>query len=374
MVAHDIDRIYVHDDRVGPFARLELCDGKWEMRVTSSSDETYSPQSLIFGTYHKIRIPFIDIKKTCITFVIRLKISIKMRMDEQSRIVLSKVCDELQWDISIKSNHTFKKQVITATHEILNKEDLLLSSLPLYIWVAAASYMGTPLFDLLFDPTDIPQGNVFLNVVYRNELGKELINYLRDDCRTNYFKIVNEDCFSGMPQEDHFGGIVNYFLQDASHHQMLNSLFGELKLPQYFKPGDIEEDAILKQNAALFFSSFDNQGYTLQQDRKYIWAINKEGGLLLGYEESDNPNSNFRGHITLTQGRPARIAGELIFSNDTWLINSKSGRYTTGYSEVDIKKFLENVCKQRFNAIFPDMSFSIDHSSKPHTNVIATGN
>lgn len=252
------------------------------MKVTSSSDETYSPQSLIFGTYHKIRIPFIDIKKTCITFVTRLKISINLRMDEESKKVLSKVPDDLLWDISIKSNHTFKRQVITATHEILNKEDLLLSSLPLYIWVAAASYKGIPLFDLLFDPTDIPQGNVFLNVVYRNELGKELINYLRDDCRSNYFKIVNENCFSGVPQEDHFGGIVNYFLQEVSHHQMLNNLFGELKLPQYFKPGDIADDAILKQNAALFFSSFDNQGYTLQPERKYIWAINKEGGLLLG--------------------------------------------------------------------------------------------
>ncbi|WP_175221401.1 MULTISPECIES: hypothetical protein [Burkholderia] len=60
-----------------------------------------------------------------------------------------------------------------------------------------------------------------------------------------------------------------------------------------------------------------------------IWAIDHDGGLIIG-EEIDK-----MGHPCLTGFMPARIAGELKRTSTGWTINSKSGRYSGDYRNVD---------------------------------------
>ena len=63
--------------------------------------------------------------------------------------------------------------------------------MPRFIWRATALYMGKPFMDLLFDATDIEQGDLFLcGVVYNRELFsviRAIIN--SDEVASNPLKI-----------------------------------------------------------------------------------------------------------------------------------------------------------------------------------------
>jgi hypothetical protein len=359
--SNKINKLFVHDDRIGPFAQLEFIDGKLKMKLSPTSDELYIPKCLTFGVYHKIRIPYINIKKTCITLSNRIIIGINLRVrNTNGANNLKNLVNNFVWDIKLKNIRNLKAEILKAKRDLPNKITLLTSPLPRHIWSATAKYNETPLFEMLFDATDIPQGNVFIDVIHHHPVGQELFDILKADTKAKYASIALRGRFSGLPTEDYFGGIANYFLQPILHSEKLDDLFGELKIPKYFKSNEIAGDAIKNQKAVTLFSQYDYQKNLLNTKIKYIWAINKDGGLLLGHEET-NKNSDYKGHITLTQGHPARIAGELYYYKNKWFLNSKSGRYSVDYTQFQCAIFLENVMKQRFNIIFPKASFVINN-------------
>lgn len=387
--AHRINRIYVHDDRSGPFARLKLIntalsqittDGKvlsvkqdiWSMKIKHTDgsgnyvhNELYKPHNLIFGTYHKVRIPYLSVKKTCVTLVNRLRIAFKREPSEGAFNPNLNIVDNLVWDIKIKNNNDLKNEILKS--EASNKELLLTEHLPRYVWSASAELTSKTgdtriLFEMLFDATDIPQGNVFLDVIYHNPIGKALIEALRKDCKDFYFEIVNENTFNGLPREDHFWGLVQYFKKEKNYDEMLDEVFGELKYPKYIKPDEIEHDVIKDQKAILLFTNDDIEDFQLNPKHKYLWAINKDGGLLLGREDNiEDIESIYRGHTTLTQGYPARIAGELQHKADSkWVLNSQSGRYSSDYDAEERFRFMENVLKQKFYTIFEGYDIQLE--------------
>ncbi|MBF4366295.1 hypothetical protein EAY40_29505, partial [Vibrio anguillarum] len=110
----------------------------------------------------------------------------------------------------------------------------------------------------------------------------------------------------------------------------------ELRAPKYIKETELSDGDIINSSVTKYYESVEE---TL--DQKYpqiicndpnsflIWTISSEGVLLIGVEESG------RGHPTLTGFKPSRIAGELKRTSDGWFINSKSGRYSTDYSNTN---------------------------------------
>jgi Flp pilus assembly pilin Flp len=67
--------------------------------------------------------------------------------------------------------------------------------------------------------------------------------------------------------------------------------------------------------------------------KEYIWAVTKDGKLVIGEEvPTGNKLPNGRdeklGHPTLVDGQEARIGGELRWTPDGWVINNASGRYS----------------------------------------------
>jgi hypothetical protein len=71
----------------------------------------------------------------------------------------------------------------------------------------------------------------------------------------------------------------------------------------------------------------------LDPNKEYIWAIDKDGKLLIGEEVKTgvvetNGYVQKLGHPTLTEGGEARIAGEIRQVNGKWVINNRSGRYS----------------------------------------------
>jgi hypothetical protein len=70
------------------------------------------------------------------------------------------------------------------------------------------------------------------------------------------------------------------------------------------------------------------------KDPGYIWAIDEDGTLLIGEEvpvgaKLPDGYQPKLGHPTLTEGGPARVAGELKYENGEWTINNNSGRYSS---------------------------------------------
>jgi hypothetical protein len=76
-----------------------------------------------------------------------------------------------------------------------------------------------------------------------------------------------------------------------------------------------------------------------KQERAYIWAIDEKGSLRIG-SEANVGTGMWLGHPTLTDGLPARIAGELKYDDvrKKWIINQSSGRYTWPYKDRGIEQ------------------------------------
>lgn len=137
----------------------------------------------------------------------------------------------------------------------------------------------------------------------------------------------------------------------------LDKTFGELRAPKYIKETEMGEGDILNSEVDRYYASVQTK---LEEkypdiipddpDSFLIWTISSEGVLLIGREEDG------KGHPTLTGFKPSRIAGELKRSHSGWFINSKSGRYSTDYSNTN--ELLRNAV-EKFKDIFRESRKSI---------------
>ena len=176
--ASAITKIYVHDDQVGPFARMAF-DGRVvtlsNNASTVSTAETLStsftssrggvgstravPELLIIPLYHKIRIPYATVRRIVhwLDSVIKWT-EIPLRIDE--------------WDIHLTTINEMKAELSSDHGNSLPGEyraELLCESLPRFLWRAGAHQDEKRLFDLLFDATDIAQGSIFVRAIEWDE-------------------------------------------------------------------------------------------------------------------------------------------------------------------------------------------------------------
>jgi hypothetical protein len=167
-----INKIFVHDDQLGPFARMEF-DNKnspeektkniislstsWSTLYNDYTEVRAEPLVEIIPLYHKIRIPFYSILRTSIRF---------------SSIVTSlpKITDKIEWEIYVTTVVKFKKD-IRDSHvlEPSEKERVLYKPMPKYLWLANARIKNLLNFQLVFDATDLQQGDMFLLAVHYDE-------------------------------------------------------------------------------------------------------------------------------------------------------------------------------------------------------------
>lgn len=172
--ADRIDKIYVHDDQVGPFARMVFdemrvqVDGngqKVEYETLSTSwkgdnDQLGSvravPNILLVPLYHKIRIPFGVIHD----HILFLDHFIEILRSQEMLTLDSRI----EWDIYLTSVNQFKSEIFESDIEEQQKYRLLTASLPRFIWRATAFSHENPLFDLLFDTTDLEQSSLLAMV------------------------------------------------------------------------------------------------------------------------------------------------------------------------------------------------------------------
>lgn len=177
-----ISKIYVHDDQIGPFARMEFTEKiikeeekEFPLLTTSWKDNNGErgnvfaiPRALLIPVYHKIRIP--------LQFVYKKKVS--RFMDFISLIADFISADgKLIWGIKLETTNSYKKAILESN--ILNEPiriNLLTQSLPHYIWIVSCMEEEKPLFDLIFDATDLEQADSLINVV---EYDQDMISVIK---------------------------------------------------------------------------------------------------------------------------------------------------------------------------------------------------
>jgi hypothetical protein len=182
-----IDKIYVHDDQIGPFARMEFNNlvlniddnTKIESIDTTCRDANGAidkikavSEILIIPLYHKIRIPFYTILMV-INKVKHLQEFINNAPGLPSFAIL-------EWDIYLADISEFKIDILKNAN-VANgdyKEKLLTDNYPKYLWRAIGMIGDRKKIELLFDATDIDQGVFYL----------KYISY--DTTTENYFKLI----------------------------------------------------------------------------------------------------------------------------------------------------------------------------------------
>jgi hypothetical protein len=161
-----IEKIYCHDDQVGPFARMEFTRN--DNRLTTSwMDESKKighivadPEILILPLYHKIRIPF-DI---ILNIVYRIDALLKL-IGNNVKFKNGLNINEIEWDIFLCISNDFKTEIRLNT-ELAHSDKLsiLTEGLPKYIWRAIGS-IDNERVELIFDATDIEQGEIFIRLI-----------------------------------------------------------------------------------------------------------------------------------------------------------------------------------------------------------------
>ncbi|MCX6343624.1 MAG: hypothetical protein NT018_00955 [Armatimonadetes bacterium] len=187
--ASRIDKLYAHDDGVGPFARMEIdtimvnlidpdtgsvmidqstgyplqtdyprLKTSWRNQCGKIGDTYAKPEYLLIPLYHKIRIPY----RTAMNVVIGFDEFMKLPIVAQSL----KLFDVIEWDIYLTEVNKLKREILESP--VLSgdyKKAVLLECMPKYVWRATAEMDGKRVLDLILDATDIEQGPLMVRAI-----------------------------------------------------------------------------------------------------------------------------------------------------------------------------------------------------------------
>ncbi|AVB21583.1 MULTISPECIES: hypothetical protein [Pseudomonas syringae group] len=378
-VNEEEDVLYVHDDRLGPYARAKLVamEGyalqgnrsaiKWALGLQrlKSCGGWGEPHELIVPDFSvvpcdkKARLPFPYIYETCEVIVKDLK---KMAGDVSLK--------NLTYEISLREIASIRQEVLTHTpdmeatiggelHKVsaqqlaewqAEKTAFLTTSYARLQWVATFTSLRTRLFTVLIDASEIPQGNA-VSAIYVNDIlaGSRLLDLIKVSADPDEIE-VNSGQF--------YQSFLRRLLKDKSTRaKHLDELYGAPRAPKNLRETEFAGGKI-KLNDTLRILYEPNGEGLLEMFEKFaqgavknlIWAISVEGDLLIA-EEHDG-----RGHPSITGFKPARIAGEIRRSSaaGTLYVNAESGRYSRDH--INRLDLLDNAIT-RFERYFPGQQF-----------------
>ncbi|MGZ4161897.1 MAG: hypothetical protein ACXVNF_14020, partial [Neobacillus sp.] len=384
--SHNIDRIYAHDDRYGPYLRIDVRNEQFTYQNeakqglvvhTSSSNNTqaeqnpnkeyFVPDVIIFGIYHKIRVQYQEIADFCNSFYLYLFCvngslsNIEESESDYAEIIMNGTNSFLTgtWEITLTTNSKIKKQILSEQDFIsfngdMSKESLLLLSMPKYIWrcriLDSTTDNNEILTDLLFDATEVPQGKVLIGYISYSNQAESTWKYIEKEIHDYQWKKY------ALPvdHEKNLGWLWKFFSKNKEY-SYLNTLYGSNRLPKReLKPG--EEDKfhnITHRNDIRTLRNNFNFDF-LNKKIKYIWVVNALGDLIIGEDVNYN-DETFHGHPTLIDNKPARLGGELFWhkKSQCWLLNLKSRAYSSHIKEsTEIERYyLDNLTENIFNKI-----------------------
>lgn len=170
LTADRIDKLYVHDDQVGPFARMELLEQSGFVGLSTSwglpnlRDVVALPFALLIPLYNKIRIPFSNAIKLIKALDRGLTL---LRGLPGNPLQLQQ--EKPEWDVRLTNINEVKESVAKATHlSDHQKVEMRLLPLPRFMWRATASTSAGVVLDVIIDATDINHGR-FIRYIHVTE-------------------------------------------------------------------------------------------------------------------------------------------------------------------------------------------------------------
>lgn len=165
-----IDKIYAHDDGIGPFARMALqtpgSTGPGSLMLTTNWRDEKGilgnvfaiPDIILVPVYHKVRIPYNSVLESVISF--------DAWIEELAKKHFKLFSERLEWDIYLTTVNDLKIEIerdlpIRGAY----RKAVLQQPMPRFMWRATARVQGQPVLDLLFDATDIDQGSFFTRAI-----------------------------------------------------------------------------------------------------------------------------------------------------------------------------------------------------------------
>jgi hypothetical protein len=381
--SHEINKIYVHDDRYGPFVKVRTSPESFEfdeqrisglpLAIHNIREDYIVPEVAIIGLNHKIRIPYSQILDTCKALHAYVKVSLKKAealslqgdfskdpaaQDYVNKIVLAmNGFDSAIWDIALTTatalkNDVLKTKYFSTFNGLIEKNLFLTQSLPKYLWRCrgfARSVDGVAnITDIIFDATEIPQGRMLIGYISYTNDAQLVWNYIEE--------LINGRVWQGYPMEaaskQHKQSIrcIVKFFDELKGSTELNTLFGPPRLPsrslKKSEADDYQNIKLRRDIRIIKRNDKDVDWVDLKIGVKYIWAIDEFGNLFFGEETLDEASNGFLGHPTLLNGNPGRLGGELYFDDHQkfWIINTKSKAYSGHFEvgSVEAKGYLTN--------------------------------
>lgn len=379
-LSHEIDKIYVHDDRYGPYVKISTDPKKFKVKKTKkngleislykNNNELFSPEIAVLGLYHKIRIPYKNVKETCQALYEYLSssqvfledilktpaISIDHERQEYFSVVLGGINKAINaiWDIRLITNTKIKEDLLqNTTFQTFNgsssKTTLFVQSMPKYLWRCRLldSKSRIELTDIFFDATEVPQGKVLIGYASYSLEAEAMWKYIENLVKDNTWNSFELD----ESLKQYIGGFSKFFSENEKTY--LNTVYGPLGLPRRkLKLGESDEHKNIPPRKDVHVIRSGNWNWSLlDPKKKYIWVINEIGHLVLG-EDVEN-SDGYLGHPTLIDGKPARLGGEVVYIKNAWQVNLQSGAYsshlTPGSDESEA--FLAYVIKHNFSGL-----------------------
>jgi hypothetical protein len=378
--ANSIDKYYVHDDRVGPYARFiehtkfqallndvktELSGLKLEIHEGKTTEYFY-PVELYIGVYHKVRLTYQDIKTLCHSLYeygtyIHERLNQLPDSEEKSRVLkIIDVFEKTTLSINLSTTNNIKRDVLdlkdlkffsfNGIEGDTGKLEFVQRNQPKYIWHCKFEVKGKKFLDILIDATEIPSGNILVGYMAYSLGAVELWEVLSVDATENtQGKNTNQVSFYEDPN------ILRLIklLKLTNKESLLNTLFGPVRLPQRnLKQGEFNSAQNITSRTDLKViksgNTYEVNELSLKEKIVYIWLISEDGDFIYG-QDIVGPNNN-SGHATLGTNKPARMGGEIFLLNKNELqINLHSGNYSKHInSKQDRKLYLENVIKNFF--------------------------
>lgn len=395
--AHAINKIYVHDDRYGPFVRLDanstphgkvLIDGKEAVGFTLSLKgnvrEVFVPDVLVIGHYHKIRIPYAQICGIVDGLHSSLKTHQELLVEDLKNSPatgaetaddrddaaydqeVSKALEGLLggvWELALVTSNSLKTEALASQSIVTfngasDKATFLMQSMPKYMWRCRIADGSTCLTDLLFDATEIPQGGLFLGYIAYDPLYERMWKWVSKSIARRDWESLPGDLKETI-------SCVTSFFARFGQSAFLNTLYGPLRLPvRKLKDGEKDQHENIKgqQVTVVRRGPVNWLDISLNKSKKYIWVIDELGDLVIGEDIAEKGAS--QGHPTLIDGRPARLGGELHFQEveEKWAVNLWSGTYSSHIDPTsnEGRMFLDNVIEHNFHGLnaFPEIGSS----------------
>lgn len=200
LVSDGIERMYVHDDGIGPYSRLGFDDitGLLSTAWPHNGDWSQREMAWLFTTavpiVSDVRIQYEQVYEQAARLNDLLHFLRPVYATETAPVV---------WDLYLQYSNVHKEESLSCPHgTAAQRQRVATCLLPKYVWVARALYQGKPLLELVFDATDLHTGFYCLLTTTYEPLRKPLTQLLPADTFQGVLRQALDSRYVGLLLDD----------------------------------------------------------------------------------------------------------------------------------------------------------------------------